>query len=252
MQTSKESISSDRISNEISHGKLLIKKRSGKFWYWESKAGKERLERRKKMLCSLITPEMNILEVGCGPGYFTETLANTNARISAIDISPEFIQLAKKNIIKDNVKFSIENGYNLSFADNTFDQIIGSSILHHLDVPQALSEFYRILKPGGLIFFTEPNMLNPHVYLERKVGFIRKMFDVSPDETAFVRWKLKKDLIAHGFIHAKLIPFDFLHPLVPDWLVGFFKTLGDILEKVPLMKEIAGSLYITAQKPGLS
>lgn len=49
----------------------------------------------------------------------------------------------------------------LKFADNYFDVVYGSGILHHLDFEQAVKEIYRVLKPGGTIVFQEPLARNP-------------------------------------------------------------------------------------------
>lgn len=242
-------MSQDRLEREIAHGKHLAESGQGQLWYWSTPAGQIRFQRRYAMLTSHITPEMQVLEVGCGPGYFTKMLAQTRARITAIDISPDLLEFARKTVTAENVVFRAENAYQLSYPDNAFDTIIGSSILHHLDIDQALKEFRRVLRPGGWMFFTEPNMLNPQVFLERHVRFIGKMFYTSPDETAFVRWSLKKKLLQYQFTDVRITPFDFLHPLIPPSLIPAVKGLGDLLEKTPLIKDIAGSLYLVARKP---
>lgn len=242
-------MSSDRLEREISHGKHLAKVGEGELWYWATPAGKIRFQRRYEMLSSHVTPAMKILEVGCGPGYFTKLLVATKAQIIAIDISPDLLKYARENIRADNVVFKNENAYQLTYPDQTFDSIIGSSILHHLDIDQALREFHRVLKPGGLIYFTEPNMLNPQIFLERHVRFFGKMFYTSPDETAFVRWSLRKKFVEYGFSQIQISPFDFLHPLTPRPCIPLVQSMGNILEKIPLIQEIAGSLYIRAQRP---
>ena len=56
-----------------------------------------------------------------------------------------------------------------------------------LDIDLAIKEIYRLLKDGGGFIFTEPNMLNPQVALERKVPLMRKIANNSQDETAFIR-----------------------------------------------------------------
>ena len=47
----------------------------------------------------------------------------------------------------------VDNAYAMSFTDDSFDAVIGSSVLHHLDIEKALSEIYRVLRPGGVISF---------------------------------------------------------------------------------------------------
>jgi len=143
---------------------------------------------------------------------------------------------------------AIEIGYAYNFDDETFDVIVGSSVLHHLDIDKALKEIYRLLKKGGSLKFTEPNMLNPQIALQKNIPYIKKKLGDSPDETAFVKWFLKKKLLYYGFSEIYVAPFDFLHPQTPRKLIPYIEKIGYKLENIPLIKEIAGSLFISAKK----
>jgi SAM-dependent methyltransferase len=135
-------------------------------------------------------------------------------------------------------------------VDGPFDAVIGSSILHHLDIEAAMVKIYHLLKPGGWISFAEPNMLNPQVFLERKLVFIRPLFwYTSPDETAFVRWSLRTLLEKTGFYEVFLQPFDWLHPAVPPLFIPLVRQAGDWLEKTPGLREFSGSLFICGRRP---
>ena len=120
--------------------------------------------------------------------------------------------------------------------------------MHHLEIDNALSEFNRVLKPNGTIYFTEPNMLNPQIVLQKNIPFLKKRMGDSPDETALSRWSMRRKLIAHGFKQIEILPFDFLHPKTPKFFLRIVNDLGLVLEKIPLLSEIAGSLYIHAIK----
>ena len=154
-------MSDDRLKNEIEHGKVLRKSWSGTLWYWETPAGKLRFKRRLEMITSHIEPGMKVLELGCGVGYFTKHLAETKAAITANDISPDLLEVAREQVKAENVTFKVENAYDLSYADNSFDTVVGSSVLHHLEVDDALRECYRVLKPGGILCVTTTNKLCP-------------------------------------------------------------------------------------------
>jgi len=237
-----------RLTREIEHGKKLVNISDGELWYWETPAGKIRWERRVQMLTSHITPEMAVLEVGCGSGYLTKFLQKKNATTIAIDISPDFLETAKRNVPGTNVVFSIGNAYNLGFRNNTLDSIVGSSVLHHLAVDDALQEFYRALKPGGSIYFTEPNMMNPQIAVQKNISLIKEKMGDSPDETAFFRWSLKNKLIESGFRDIEIKTFDFLHPSIPKPLIPFVAWLGNCFESLPIISEFSGSLFIKALK----
>jgi ubiquinone/menaquinone biosynthesis C-methylase UbiE len=240
----------NRVRSEIAHGRFLIAHNAGEVWNWETPAGKLRWQRRAKMLLSHITRDMSVLEIGCGVGYLTKELAKTSAFVTAIDISRDLLREAKTFAPSREIRYSVSNAYMLAFGDRTFNTIVGSSVLHHLDIEKALREFYRVLRPGGKIVFTEPNMLNPQIMLQKNIPWIKKACGDSPDETAFFAWRLKRMLIKHGFTEISITPFDFLHPQIPAWLLPVFKPLCAAAERIYIVREIAGSLYIRARRPG--
>ena len=201
------------------------------------------------MLTQNIKPTDSILELGCGTGYFTKEIVLTGAKVTAIDISPELIAIAKDEIKADNLTFQLANAYSLEYEDNSFDSVIGSSVLHHLEIEQAIREAFRVLKSGGFICFTEPNMMNPQIALQKNIPYLKQKLGDSPDETAFFRWSLKKLLRKTGFTGIKIQPFDFLHPSIPEKLIRFTSVVGAAFEQIPVFREIAGSLYISARKP---
>lgn len=237
-----------RLQNEIEHGKYLANHNAGEIWNWETPAGKIRWDRRAGMLTNSLKSGMKVLEIGCGTGFFTKEIIKKPVQLTAIDISPELIEVARKNILGPNVEFIIENAYKMAFNDQIFDAVIGSSVLHHLDIDPALKEIYRVLKPGGYIAFTEPNMMNPQIALQKNIPTLKKALGDSPDESAFFRWSIMKKLKKIGFTGIDIIPFDFLHPRIPKGLIKTILPFADLAEKIPLLKQISGSLYIKATK----
>ncbi|HZA37564.1 MAG TPA: class I SAM-dependent methyltransferase [Candidatus Baltobacteraceae bacterium] len=238
----------ERIAKEIQHGRFLAEHGAGEIWNWESPAGKLRWARRVKMLSGHLKPEMTVLELGCGTGYFTRELARSGADIVAIDVSPELLEIARTNCSAPNVRFEIQNAYALTYSNATFDSVVGSSVLHHLEIEEAVREIYRVLKPGGTIHFTEPNMLNPQIAIQKNVPWIKRRLGDSPDETAFFRWSLRRLLEQTGYGDVQIDPFDFLHPKTPVPLIDPLNAFGSFLEKTPVVSEFAGSLYIRAVK----
>lgn len=237
-----------RVQNEILHGEY-ISEHGEEIWNWSTPAGKIRWARRCRLFKEFIGSNKSlVLEIGCGTGLFTKELAVTDNNITAIDISDALIKKAKERVHAKNVKFVVGNAYKTNFKPNSYDFIVGSSSLHHLEVDSALKEFLRILKPGGGIMFTEPNMLNPQVALIKNVPAVRCRAGESPDETAFFRWSIAGKLRQHGFTDISIIPFDFMHPKTPQLLLGIAGQLTSVIEKVPILKEIAGSLIIQCRK----
>lgn len=236
-----------RLKNEIEHGRHLAAGCAEEAWGWGTPAGRLRAQRRAELIMkgTGIGRPSRILEIGCGTGLFTEMFAQSGAEIIALDLSPELVAIARNRNLS-RVRF-LETSFENSRIEGPFDAVIGSSVLHHLDLECALSRIYSLLKPGGAFSFAEPNMLNPQIYCERH---FRKFFpQVSPDETAFVRCRLKRDLERFGFHAVSITPFDWLHPSTPKPLIGAVLKMGNVLEKVWPLKEFAGSLSIRAVRP---
>jgi 2-polyprenyl-3-methyl-5-hydroxy-6-metoxy-1,4-benzoquinol methylase len=251
-------MSVDRAANEIAHGRMLAASESEETWGWGTPAGQSRARRRAGLISDAagLRPGRTVLEIGCGTGMFTEQFAATGVRIIAVDISPDLLAKAiDRHLPADRVRFEQRRVEDLerndpaiqSWAPEGFDAVIGSSVLHHLDIPAAIETCKRLLAPGGRIAFAEPNLLNPQVWMERT---FRSWFPyVSPDETAIVRWGLRRQLERAGFSRVAITPFDWLHPATPAPLMGVVDGAGRLLERIPAMREFAGSVLISATAP---
>lgn len=234
---------------EIIHGRWLADHDSEKIWGWATPAGQLRAQRRAQLIIAGagLAPGQRALEIGCGTGLFTEFFAATGANILAVDISAELLEKARaRNLPTTQVTFCAKR-FEECIGDGPFDAIIGSSILHHLEFDIAIRQIKALLKPGGVISFAEPNMLNPQVFLERKFRWLPILSYTSPDETAFVRWSLARQLRTAGFGKIVIKPFDWLHPLTPRPFIGMVRDIGRLIEVTPLLREFSGSLYLKAE-----
>jgi SAM-dependent methyltransferase len=165
----------------------------------------------------------------------------------SIDVAPTAAAEARRAAGRD-VCVAAADVERLPFAAASFAAVLGNAVLHHLRLEHALPELLRVLRPGGRFCFAEPNLLNPHVFVEKSVPWVARRLDDSPGETAFVRWRLRRALEAAGLVDVTIRPFDFLYPLVPGVLVPAVERIGRVLERVPAVREIAGSLLIGACK----
>ena len=96
--------------------------------------------------------DKNVLEVGCGTGSDLIEFARKGAIVTGIDLSTKSIELAKRRLeIYQYVGGVFEaDAESLPFEDNTFDMVYSLGVLHHTpDTEKAISEIYRVLKPGG-------------------------------------------------------------------------------------------------------
>jgi ubiquinone/menaquinone biosynthesis C-methylase UbiE len=223
-------------------------------WEWATtKAGQRRYDNRMTLFRQYCKPSGNelILEIGCGDGEFTRRLIVLDATIIASDITFSLLKRAQeKNTFKkvNNVIFKMDDAEFLSFEDDSLDYVNGISILHHLDYKNALKETYRVLKKGGQIFFSEPNLLNPITISFVNIPWLRKKIGASPNETALMRWQVKEYLEEIGFKDVKVVNNDFLFPWIPDFSIHTVEWISNLMEKIPLIKEISGSLIIHAKK----
>jgi ubiquinone/menaquinone biosynthesis C-methylase UbiE len=112
----------------------------------------ERLELRE---------DSSVLEVGPGPGYFSVKVARVlhHGKLVLADIQREMLDLAKRRIDKrglSNVSYHLCDGETFPFADGGFDRIFMVAALGEIENRSAyLKEFYRMLKPDGILSVTE-------------------------------------------------------------------------------------------------
>jgi SAM-dependent methyltransferase len=241
----------NRIDHEIQHGVKLATGDPELTWGWGSEAGRLRARRRAALICcgAGLRPEMKVLEIGCGSGLFTRFIAETGVTIVAVDISRELLEIARQRTPPDGRITFLDKRFEDCDVDGPFDAVVGSSVLHHLDIFPALTKIFGLLKPGGVLSFTEPNMLNPQVMVQKNIPWIKARLGDSPDETAFFRWQMQSLLRRAGFERIEITPFDWLHPATPHRLISFVSGAGTLVEKTPLVREFAGSLYIRAFRP---
>ncbi len=234
-----------RLCHEKAHG-ALIRHRAEEIWGWSSPAGRRRAARRAELLATWARLEagQRVLELGCGTGLFSKKLQREGLYLTAIDISLDLLSDAVRE--NKTVGFIQADAHRLPFADNTFNAVVGSSVLHHLQVGLVLREIRRVVQPGGRIAFAEPNMMNPQILAQKNIPPLKRWLGDTPDETAFFRWSLAKQLADAGYSEIQVFCHDFLHPAVPPQAIGVVELLGRCFERAPLIREIAGSLLISA------
>jgi len=123
-----------------------------KIWFDQHVLGVARL--RKRLLSKA---NGKILEVACGTGQNLPLFA-PNSEITAIDLSPKMLELARTNAIKFglNVNFAVMNAEKLEFADESFDTVVSTLSTCTFPNPiKALLEIKRVCRPDGLILLLE-------------------------------------------------------------------------------------------------
>jgi 2-polyprenyl-3-methyl-5-hydroxy-6-metoxy-1,4-benzoquinol methylase len=244
-------VAATRQQREADHFTELYSESGHTWWGNLTAAGQRRNDRRLGLLKQhfAIGPQTRILEVGCGAGEYTRRLASLGCPVTAIDITPVLVEECRRRAPQDNVKCLIMDATEPDLPPESFDIIFGKSILHHIDFQKAFKAYRRLLVPGGSIFFSEPNLYNPLTFVGLRNPWLRRKMEFSDDEIAFTRRQLNKELLQAGYEQIEVAHFDFLFPNIPDSLMETVDRVGCLLERVPVIKTLSGSLLIIAQAP---
>jgi SAM-dependent methyltransferase len=122
------------------------------------------------------TPFADALEIGAGTGYFSLNLTQLGLieRPTATDISEGMLVTLADTAADLGVPIATARAEaeELPFDDESFDLVFGHAVLHHIpDLPRALAEFERVLRPGGTIAFCgEPSRYGDRLAALPKAG----------------------------------------------------------------------------------
>jgi 2-polyprenyl-3-methyl-5-hydroxy-6-metoxy-1,4-benzoquinol methylase len=220
-------------------------------WGWKSPAGVLRADRRARFLIenARLGPGVRCLELGCGTGEFTTRLLASGCRLTAVEISEATAAECRARVGEqaEVVLGNVETGEGLEGRE--FDAIVGVSVLHHLCMPLCLRATFSHLRPGGRFAFSEPNMANPQIWVERHIGWVRRWRHANEHETAFHARELRETFARAGLVVEVCEPFEFLHPSTPRCLIGSVRRVEGCLERTPL-RRFAGSIRIAGCRAG--
>jgi SAM-dependent methyltransferase len=249
----------DRVERERQFHDALIREGdttiATKEW-WETPGGRVRFERRiallKAVCITLKAPPQRsrVLILGCGDGEWVNRISEF-ADVTGIDLSPLIIARASSQLQNaTHARLEVGDVHELRFATETFDICFANSVLHHLDLPIALPEIRRVLRPGGKLVAAEPNRSNPQVAWMYRSVKTRTRYGLTPDEEAFSRKSIDV-LLRQYFQDVSVSHFDFWHPrLGQTHEKSLLFRLTSALEIVPLLKRLSGSLWIEAARVG--
>lgn len=199
-----------------------------------------------------VLPGESILEIGAGSGLWTEhltgVLRNENP-ITAAVFNEDLADQARARALP-NVTVHAVDDLLADLPHEGFDYIVGTAILCHDRYPQALQALFQLLKPGGRILFFEANFWNPQVFVKSAIPAVGRRFGQTPHQIGMRRFHLMQVLSRKGYVDVDTVPYDIVHPRAPEGLVRTLKSLAFVLEHAPLSKELCGTLYISAKKPG--
>jgi len=120
----------------------------------------------------------NVADIGCGAGYLTEGLIDRDLHITAIDQSPEMLEVMKSKIGEKKITYKVGDAETLPVPNDKMNLVMANMYLHHVENPlEAIREMYRILKPGGQLIFTDLDKHDNHFLVteqhDKWMGFER-------------------------------------------------------------------------------
>lgn len=201
------------------------------------------IEQRVKTLEKFFQPKTTFLEIGCGTGHLTSTVADHVEKVYAIDVSEELTQVL---VLPDNVDLVISDGISIPVPESSIDVAYSHQLMEHLhpdDAIEQLQAIYRALKPGGVYVCVTPNRLcGPHDiskhFDEVATGFHLKEYSVSELYALFRRSGFTQISLCKIYKQSQI----FQLPMVFG-LASLFKLSELILERLPfqLRRRVANS-----------
>ena len=112
----------------------------------------------------------NALEIGCGTGAFARRLAKRCGRVTALDLSPQMIRVARERSRQfKNLQFELADAMMWDFPKSHFDFVCTIATLHHLDQRELLPKIKNALKPKGILVILD---------LVQSASVVERMLDV--------------------------------------------------------------------------
>jgi dolichol-phosphate mannosyltransferase len=196
-----------------------------------------------------VLPGETILELGAGSGLWTDHLADVLQEQNPVT-GAVFNCALLRSSKRSSVRFQYVEDLARDFEPEAFDYVVGTAILCHNGYEQNVRALYRLLKPGGQLLFFEANYWNPQVRLKHSVPWVGRKMGNAKCEIGLRKFKLMKMASRQGFTEIDVIPYDIIHPWTPRTLVHSLQSVAFLAEHAPLVREMCGTLYIRAKRPG--
>jgi ABC-2 type transport system ATP-binding protein len=165
-----------------------------------------------------------VLELGCGTGYFTGSIVKNAKHVFATDLSDELLEKARERLgDNDKITFQKENCMKISFESNKFNTVFMANLIHVIENPsKVLQECFRVLKDDGLLIIT-----------------------------SFTNYSMKPwEIIKLGLRFMKVWgkPPRYTHRFSPDSLGSLMASKGFSIEESKILGIKTKSLFLTGRK----
>ena len=199
-----------------------------------------------------ILPGESILEIGAGSGLWTEHLSAVLAGenpITAAVFNEQFATENEHETIR-NAEFVFVRDLAEDLPAESYDYVVGTAILCHDRFAETLKALWRLLKPAGQLLFFEANYWNPQVFAKTVIPAVGRWSGNAQCQIGMRKYRLMQATTREGFVDIEIIPYDILHPSTPRRFIPAVQSASFLVEHLPGLRELCGTLYIWAKKPG--
>ncbi|QUH04630.1 class I SAM-dependent methyltransferase [Saccharopolyspora erythraea] len=187
------------------------------------------------------------LELGCGTGFFLLNLMQGGLieRGSVTDLSPGMVEVALRNAksLDLEVDGRVTDAETIPYDDDTFDLVVGHAVLHHIpDVPAAMREVLRVLKPGGrFVFAGDPTKVGD--YYARRLGRLTWWLTTNVTKLGpLSQWRRPQEELDESSRAAALEAVVDLHTFEPSKLEGMALGAGAVDVRA-VTEELSAALF---------
>jgi dolichol-phosphate mannosyltransferase len=200
-----------------------------------------------------IAPEETVLELGAGSGLWTEHLSvvlRGATPITAAVFNANLASRARSKTLASTEIVLVSHDDDLPVE--AYDFVVGTATLSHTHWQDNLAWIYRLLKPGGRLLFLEANYWNPQVFAKARSRRLARWSRNADCQIALRKSELIDVAERQGLEEIVVVPYDILHPKTPKRLIPTVQSTAFVLEQMPGIKELCGTLFFSASKPGRS